>query len=148
MAERRALSFASLDDVMPEVDRLLAGHTTVGRWSLAQILYHVAAAIRLGLDAPPGASEPTREQDVARRLFFRAGRFPEGGQVPIPLLSPPPGLDAHTEAANLRSVLERFASATGPFPAHPRLGRLTKDEWSRFHCMHCAHHLGFTVPGD
>jgi hypothetical protein len=23
---------------------------------------------------------------------------------------------------------------------------MTKDEWTRFHCMHCAHHLGFAVP--
>lgn len=34
----------------------------------------------------------------------------------------------------------------GPFVNHPVLGALTKDEWTQFHCMHCAHHLSFAVP--
>jgi Protein of unknown function (DUF1569) len=148
MAERRDLTFANLDDVMPEVGRLLAGHTTVGRWTLGQICNHVAAALRLTLEAPPTPAEPTREQRVARRLFFRSGRFPEGMEAPIPVLQPQLGLDAATEAEALRVAIGRFASASGPFPAHPVLGPLTKEEWIRFHCLHCAHHLGFAVPDE
>ena len=33
---RRELSFNSLDEVMPDVERLLEGHSTVGHWSLAR----------------------------------------------------------------------------------------------------------------
>jgi len=36
MADRRDLSFTSLDEVMPDVKRLLAGHVTVGQWSLGR----------------------------------------------------------------------------------------------------------------
>ena len=36
MTERRTLTFARLDDVMPEVDRLLAGYEAIGMWSLGQ----------------------------------------------------------------------------------------------------------------
>ena len=25
---------------------------------------------------------------------------------------------------------------------------MTVDEWTRFHCIHCAHHLGFAVRSD
>ena len=64
MAERRYLEFTSLDDVMPDVERLLAGHVTVGGWSLGQIFHHVATAIRLTLDAPIRQRETAREQDV------------------------------------------------------------------------------------
>ena len=39
--KRRALSFATLDGVMPDVDHLLTGHTTVGQWSLGQICNHL-----------------------------------------------------------------------------------------------------------
>src|SRR4051794_14935085 len=46
MAERRDLSFTSLEDVMAEVDRLLAGHETVGRWSLGQICNHLGTSFR------------------------------------------------------------------------------------------------------
>ena len=31
---RRTLSYESIDEIMPDVERLLAGHTTVGNWSL------------------------------------------------------------------------------------------------------------------
>ena len=34
---RRTLRYESLDEVMPDVERLLEGHTTVGNWTLAQI---------------------------------------------------------------------------------------------------------------
>ncbi len=147
MAGRRDLEFASLDDVMPDVERLLAGHATVGKWSLAQICHHLATGIRLTLDAPLRPFEETRDTEIARRRFFHPGRFPEGMEAPIPALIPPPDLDAGAEAEALREVIGRFASTNGPFPAHPRLGPMTKDEWARFHCLHCAHHLGFAVPG-
>ena len=42
---RRAIQFESLDEIMPEVDRLLEGHTTVGNWSLAQICRHLATVL-------------------------------------------------------------------------------------------------------
>jgi hypothetical protein len=43
---RRTLRYESFDDVMPGVERLLKGHTTVGNWSLAQICRPLAMAIR------------------------------------------------------------------------------------------------------
>jgi hypothetical protein len=146
MAERRDLAFASLDDVMPDVERLLAGHAAVGQWSLAQVCNHLATGIRLTLDAPSRFSDTTREQDIARRRFLHHGKFPEGMAAPLRVLIPEPDLDARTEADSLRDVIARFAAFAGPFPAHPRLGALTRDEWIRFHCMHCAHHLSFLVP--
>jgi Protein of unknown function (DUF1569) len=148
MAERRTLTFASLDDVMTDVERLLEGHVTVGRWSLAQICNHLATAIRLTLDVRRRPSEPSPEQDDARRRFFAQGKFPEGMEAPIPILVPEPDLNARTEADSLRGVLARFAAFDGALPAHPRLGAMTRDEWIRFHCIHCAHHLGFVVPQE
>jgi hypothetical protein len=145
MVERRALAFASLDEVMPEVERVLAGHEAVGRWTLAQIVNHLATALRYTGSAPPTAEEPTREHDVRRRRFFSRESFPDGIELPAGL-EPPVGLDARTEADSLRAAIALFASRTGPFPAHPRLGPLTGEEWDRFHRMHCAHHLGFAVP--
>jgi Protein of unknown function (DUF1569) len=146
MAERRELTFASLDDVMPEVERLLAGHVTVGRWTLGQILNHLSTAILLTAMAPASSSGPTREEDVFRRRFFHRGRFADGLEVPLPEMLPQPGLDPRAEADALRRAIARYASRTGPSPAHPRLGPMTVDEWTRFHRIHCAHHLGFAVP--
>ena len=75
MPERRTLNFGSLEEVIPDVERLLAGHTTVGRWSLGQILHHLATAIRVSRRGRPNpearaVSEPFREQ------FFRTRQIP------------------------------------------------------------------------
>ena len=147
MAERRALSFADLDDAIADVDRLLAGHVTVGRWSLGQICNHLATGFRL---LRVGGLEPVTSRTVpeaVRIRFFRNGRFPDGVVAPHPALFPGPGLDDRDEADALRKAVAHFTTSPGPFPPHPFLGPLSKEDWNRFHCMHAAHHLGFAVPG-
>jgi hypothetical protein len=67
MAERRELTFASLDDVMPDVERLLAGHVTVGRWTLGQILNHLATATHLSA-VTDASSELVNESDSESRI--------------------------------------------------------------------------------
>lgn len=147
MSGRRASTFADLEEVMPEVERLLGGHIAVGRWSLAQVCNHLATGIRLTLDVPIRPAPPSPENDLARHEFFRRGRFPDGMEAPIARLVPQPDLDAAVEAESLHRKIERFTAHARPLPAHPRLGPMTREEWARFHCRHCAHHLGFLVPG-
>ena len=145
MAERRELTFARLDDVMPEVERLLAGHEAVGGWSLGQTCRHLVVSINLMLGA--GRQAPLQPvPEAVRKRFFRRDRFPDGVESPLPSLLPPPGLDDRKEAEALGNAIGRFTASVGPFAAHPLLGEMTKDEWTRFHCMHVAHHLGFLVP--
>lgn len=146
MIERRRLDFKSLDPIMPEVDRLLAGHRTIGRWSLGAICDHLARSIRLSLDAPPADAPPSREQDVVRRLFFRSGSFPEGRDLVHPDQVPDPDVDPETAAESLRDAVARLAAHAGPFAPHPALGPMTRDEWLLFHARHAAHHLSFALP--
>jgi hypothetical protein len=77
---RRTLHFPDLDAIMPDVDRLLDGHTVVGHWSLAQICRHLATVMRLSVDLP--ASTPhdasRRVGEEQKRQFFEWGVVPEG----------------------------------------------------------------------
>jgi hypothetical protein len=148
MSARRELSFESLDDVRSDLDRLLAGHVTVGNWSLGQILYHLRAAFEVPLEGDPTPGEMTRAHDVIRRRFFSLGRFPEGRDVPNERFLPTDNLDDRAEADSFRNAVSRFERSTGPYQLHPGLGPLTKDEWRRFHLIHCAHHLSFVLPTD
>jgi hypothetical protein len=149
MDHRRELTFDRIEDVMPEVERLLAGHSTTKGWTLGQILHHLAMAIRLAL--APDASGPASPADphldrtfkVRRRFFFRSARFPDGQEPPLPALRPPVDADERVEAETLRAELETLRLFEGPFADHPLLGPMSKREWERFHLMHCAHHLGF-----
>jgi Protein of unknown function (DUF1569) len=145
MPERRLLDFASMDQIMPDVERLIAGHSTVGDWTLAQILHHLATAIWLSSLGRAGSS-PGEASEAVRRRFFRSRRFPEGVAAPHPRLIPPTDADVCVQREALRNAIEIFSLAAGPFPGHPRLGPLSKDEWTQFHCIHCAHHLGFAIP--
>jgi hypothetical protein len=146
---RRRLAFADLDGVMPAVDRLLAGHDTVGTWSLGQICSHLAAAFHLSVDGvPPAAPQAFRRTAgvAIRWVVLYRGRIPAGVRVPAAGLVPGPQPDARTEADALRRAIGRFRASPGPFAEHPLLGRMTAAQWGRFHLIHCAHHLSFVVP--
>jgi hypothetical protein len=144
---RRALRFESLDDVMPDVERLLEGHTTVGNWTLAQICRHLATVARRVVDLP--ASTPVDASqwvgEEKKREVFASGLLPEGIPGP-PEIMPGEGLDAHEEAEGLRRALDHFRASPGPVIPHRVFGPLSRDEWHRLQCIHCAHHLSFAVP--
>jgi hypothetical protein len=148
---RRRLAFRWLDEVMPEVERLLVGHCTVGRWSLGQICNHLAASFRYsvaGFPDPP-APWPLRATlgRLARRSMLRGGPIPEG--VPLPArYRPASGLDAAAEAGGLCEAIASFGACAAP-AAHPLVGPMTHAEWAAYHLTHCAHHLSFVIPwGD
>jgi hypothetical protein len=149
-APRRSLTFASLDEVMPEVERLLLGHTTVGNWSLGQICSHLAQGIRFTLDGfPSEARLPWIIRTTIGRFILwrilRVGRFVRRMRMPAKY-EPPSGADARVEAESLRAALERFKVHTCPLAEHPLKGQVSRAVWEQFHCIHCAHHLGFAVP--
>ncbi len=151
MEGRRSIAFDSLDRVMPEVDRLRAGHAASGRWTLGQILHHLASSIKLIVEgdhplAGPIDPEMARRFEIRRRRFLSSGRFLDGVAIPLPSLVPPFDADAGAGSESLRSALARFRESDGPFPSHPVFGPMSKDDWDAFHRLHCAHHLGVVRP--
>ena len=109
MAERRQLTFASLDDVMPDVEHLLRGHITVGQWTLGQICGHLTSTFRWLSEGGPDSTLPPVPEAVRQRLLS-VGRMRAGVQAPHPSLLPPPDLDD----------ARRPTSSVQPSPASPR----------------------------
>ena len=68
MPERRRLDYDRLEAVMPDVECLLASHSTVGVWTLGQILDHLAKTVSLTSRPPRTDATPdavaTPEQDA------------------------------------------------------------------------------------
>ncbi len=148
MAARRELTIDSLGRVMPEVDRLLEGHETVGRWSLGQICHHLAGAFIVSVEGTTFRAPWLLRMAVAPfalRRVLKTGRIAEGIKLPEQAL-PRPSLDARAEAEALRAALRLYEAHTGPMAAHPFFGPLDRDRWTRLHCIHCAHHLSFARP--
>jgi hypothetical protein len=145
---RRPLRFSTLVEVTADVNALLAGHVTVGRWSLGQICNHLELAIRLPMDGVP-VKYPRLVRRLygppARTLSFLLGWIPEGVRVPE-LYLPTTEKQAARESELLRATLQRYNSFIGQFDEHPLLGRMSRKQWDRFHCLHCAHHLSFAIP--
>lgn len=148
MPERRTLQFKNLDEAMAEVDRLVKGHATLGRWSLGQICNHLSSVVIYSVEGFPGGAPWIVRRTfgpVVKRRVLKSGRLPGGLKLPDKF-QPRAGLDARAEAEALRASIRLFSSATGPLVEHPFFGRLTADEWRRIHAIHAAHHLGFVVP--
>jgi len=127
MPERRMLNFASMEEIMPDVVRLLEGYSTIGQWTLAQILHHLATSIRLTSLGRAG-STPGHGSEAFRQRFFHSRRFPEGLAAPHPRLIPPADADVHVQTEALQEAIAQFTSAAGLFPGHPLLGALSKEE--------------------
>jgi len=144
---RRALRFGSLDEVMPDVERLLEGHSTVGNWSLAQVCRHLATVMRRVVDLP--ASTPVDPSqwvgEGRKRQVFESGSLPEGLPGP-PEVMPPEGLDAREEAEGLRRAIDHYRASPGPAIPHRLFGPLSKAEWDGLQLIHVAHHLSFAAP--
>jgi Protein of unknown function (DUF1569) len=149
-AGRRALTFARLDEIMPDVDRLLRGYTTVGRWSLGQICNHLTMAVNGSLDGF-STKVPWLVRKMIAPIFLRrmlkSGTMPEGVKVPQSVL-PVANLDDRAEAEALRAALKRFAEHSGALIDHPFFGPLGRDRWDLLHRIHCAHHLSFARPAS
>lgn len=148
MAERRQVAIDSLDRVMPDVDRLVQGHETVGKWSLGQVCNHLSATFVMSMEgfgvAVPWPIRVTLGQVIWRKVL-RERKMRAGLKVPERFL-PRPGLDDRAEVEALRAAIQAYDRYTGPMAPHPMFGAIGRDGWNRLHCIHCAHHLSFVLP--
>ena len=132
---------------MPDVERLLEGHTTVGHWSLAQICRHLSTVMRRVVDLPASTPHDPSQwvgEDEKRRVF-ESGQLKEGLPGP-PEIMPTETRSDREEAEGLRQAIAHYKASAGPVIPHRIFGPLTKAEWDRLQLIHVAHHLSFAVP--
>ena len=145
--QRRALSFADVSEIMPDVRRLIPAHRTVGNWTLGQICRHLTNSFvgsMEGLDL--------RNHRI-KRFFFRRqmlrytlkNGIPRGWTVDQHL-TPPPQVELDQAADALAGAVERYQHYDGRLHAHPLFGNPPRAIWDRIHCIHSAHHLSFAIP--
>ncbi|MCC6125923.1 MAG: DUF1569 domain-containing protein [Pirellulales bacterium] len=146
---RRSLQFQGLNDAIDDI-RLLqrVGYERRGNWSLGQICDHLAIFFRGSLDGFdtkfPWIVRATVGKFVLRRIF-EAGKMRTGVKVPKRFL--PAGVRADAVAADeLVELIDRFGRKSEPLEPSPIFGPLTKEEWTKLHLIHCAHHLRFLMP--
>jgi hypothetical protein len=126
-----------------------------GRWTLAQILHHLA----IGVDAVVAKLEERQErtdltrratarQHLMRHLLLGVGRIPPGRETPAGT-RPDDRPDPKLAAAQYRMAVARLATLAETMPEerqarlfvrHPYIGDLNLPEWVRFFYVHSRHH--------
>lgn len=126
-----------------------------GKWSVAQIVEHLAVSVDLvaqlmeeRAELPGRGRRSKPHQTVLRHLVLGAGRLP-GGLKAVEASWPSADPEPELVTAQFRMGVEmtRLLSTEWPeerqeavFLRHPYLGDLNLPEWVRFHYIHCRHH--------
>jgi hypothetical protein len=146
---RRRVRYASLDEVVADAERAVrANSATTGKWSLGQILEHLAIANEKMIDGF-GFSTPWPVRTVGRLVFKK--RVLEKGLTPGFNLRPkaaailvPGETDAAEGLDHLRKSTARLKSEQNRAP-HPFLGTMTRDECDKTCLRHAELHMGFVT---
>jgi hypothetical protein len=126
-----------------------------GRWSIVQIVQHVAIGIDLVARSFRELAESSQmerqhepQQTVLRHLTLGVGHYP-GALKALPHAKPDAKPDPELVSAQFRMGVEEYRdlskswsqeSQLSRFVPHPLLGDLNLPEWIRFHYLHCRHH--------
>jgi hypothetical protein len=153
VANRRILRFETIDQMLAEVDRLVAAEQTgrlkqLGNWTLGQTLGHLAGWSEFGYTRAP-LNPPFFIRWILKfmRKKFIHGPMPAGAKIPGV-----PGGTLVTEPMSVEDGLNRFRSiiervkAEPPTVPSPALGMLTHEESIALNLRHAELHLGFYIP--
>lgn len=151
---RRDVRYTDLSEFIEEVEQFAASeHRTLGNWTYAQILQHLADAIRFSLDGFPEKAKapwfarviiaPLMKNSLLTKPMKPGFILPKGAAE----LVPQPEIDLHTALHNLRRAVSRLEHET-PSKPHPFLGKLASQEWEALTLRHSAMHMSFVVPVD
>lgn len=145
---RREIQFDTLGQAMAEAERLATCKaTTSGKYSLGQILDHLARAIDFAIGVGPQMRIPWIGKVIGWLIRGRVIKGPPRPGVKLPrrgqsLLWNTRDVSAPEGMQRLRDAYDRFC-AIGEYPPHPFFGRLTADEHHKLQCRHFELHLGF-----
>jgi len=152
-AEHRAMRFATIDDLLAEIDRIIAAERAgtlrrSGNWSVGRIFSHLAAWIEYAYDGfPPGARPPWIIRFMLKfmkKKYLRGG-MPRGVRIPGPAEGTFGTDDLTTDegARRLRAALARLKNREPSRFHSPAFGPVSDDERIAMTLRHAETHLGF-----
>ena len=148
--QRRLIVYGTLQDFLDDVRRLVEVDViTVGNWSFAQILEHLARAIDSSIDGFSFQSNWLVRILAAALMKNRllTTRMKPGFSVPRRASDylPEPETELQAACEHLEAAAQRL-STTLPTAPHPYLGRMSDREWLALHLRHAELHMSFVVP--
>lgn len=148
---RRELKLDRLGDALAECARLLgSGYTQAGNWTLGQMCLHLRLTMEANMHGYPRWMTAV---GMPLRPILRAFMLPRilagssvSGVRTAGMFVPPRGLDDAEQVKLFEACVREFEGQAEPLHPHPGFGRMSHEEFGRFHAAHAAHHLGFLIP--
>lgn len=149
---RRQVEYRELSEILQDARALAVRPcVTVGAWTFAQNVEHVASAMDMAFDGANFKAPWWARMFVAPLLKNRVLTRPmrAGFRLPRRAASLLPNAKVSLESAlrHLETAVARFETETPDHP-HPFLGRLTRGEYVQLHLRHAALHMSFVVPQE
>jgi hypothetical protein len=149
--QRRAVSYASLREVLADAERLSQGKIkALGNWSPGQVFEHLARTMNQSIDGANFKIHwlvrmilPLMKSRMLKGPMRPGFKLPAGAARE---LVPGPTSTADGLAA-LRAATQRQERESKRAPS-PAFGALTRDEWDRLHLIHAALHMSFLMPAE
>lgn len=148
---RRTLKFATLDDILADLDKLNQGKCrSLGNWTPGQVLKHLTVPMLWCLDgAPLRAPWYVRVMSWFIKGWFLRNPMPAGFKLSDDFAKHllPPETSWEDGLAQLRAVIQRMRTEPQRHPS-PFMGHLTPEQWIQLQCRHAELHLSFLVPDE
>jgi hypothetical protein len=148
---RRDLTFNTLDDIVKDVEILVASPATrtIGNWSLVKLITHLSRTDNNSIDGFE-TKAPLMIRLVMplfKGRFLKARKMNPGIRLPKAAEAAAfPESTSSQEALNdLRDAVERTRTEIMT-AIHPAFGKMTHDEWNTLHLRHSEMHLSFALP--
>lgn len=147
---RRKLHFSKIDEALADARAMAATpHTQLGNWSLGEICDHLAKSLDSATDDNqfrPGLFLRLLGPLVRNRMINQpmspGFRMPQGMK---PIFMPTSDAETNESLPRLQKAIERFNAADLP-ERSPTFGKMSQEDWHKFHCRHAEMHLSFIVP--
>lgn len=151
ISSRRELKLDRLGDALSECTRLIdSGYTQAGNWTLGQMCQHLRLTMEANMHGYPRWMTAV---GMPLRPILRAFALPrilDGNSISgirtAGMFVPPGGLDDTEQFRLFEECVREFENHAKPLHPHPGFGRMTHEEFGRFHAAHAAHHLSFLIP--
>ncbi|HEX3358858.1 MAG TPA: DUF1569 domain-containing protein [Tepidisphaeraceae bacterium] len=150
MSAPRTLRFDTEKEVIAEIGRLRVGYGKTGKWTLAQICWHVGLPIEKHLNPPePMDLQPTPEQEAKKKGFVDyivTHRSAPPGVREAPPQFIPPDTAGEADVDRYIALLDKMAKYPHPKVMMGPVGPVTIQEFRLCNVFHAAHHLAFLLP--
>lgn len=150
--KRREISFASLDDVIADIESLASReHETTGNHSFGNIVQHLAITneMLVGNVIPPKLPWYMRMAMPFLKNGILNNPVEPGFNLPNSAMQkffwPSTELDLNEAIENFRASVKAYQDK-GPLPVHPVFGKATKQQIDKMNLSHAAMHLSFVHP--